>query len=249
MAGRPAIRTKAIVLWRTKLSEQDLILTLLDECGAQLRVVAKGARKPGGRLASRVELFCETDFLIAQGRSLGIVTEAALVEAHVGMRGDLERMSAASAVIEVARLTCYEDVQDPYLFAICSRALAACEQASDQPHLDLAVAAYTFKVLAHGGWLPELSSCIACGDPAVSHFSAPMGGLLCASCARDVVDAVELDVRQVGWLRALIELTFDQLLDAPIGVGDAVLMLTLAHTWATVHLDARLRSFEFLMSI
>lgn len=249
MAGRPSIRTKAIVLWRTKLSEQDLILTLLDERGEQLRAVAKGARKPGGRLASRVELFCETDLLIARGRSLGIVTEAALVEAHAGMRGNLERMSAASAIVEVARLTCYEDVQDPYLFAICSRALAACEEAPDQPHLDVVVAAYAFKVMAHAGWRPELASCIACGDTAVSHFSAPMGGLLCASCARDVADAIELDARQVGWLRALIELTFDQLIEAPIGVADAVLMLTLAHTWGAVHLDARLRAFEFLMSI
>ena len=247
MAGRPSIRTKAIVLWRTKLSEQDLILTLLDERGAQLRVVAKGARKPGGRLASRVELFCETDFLIAQGRSLGIVTEAALLEAHAGLRGDLARMSAASAVMEVARLTCCEDVADPYLFAICSRALAACGQAADQPHLDLVVAAYTFKVMAHAGWRPELSSCIACGDPAVSHFSASMGGLLCASCARDVSETVELDIRQVGWLRALIAQRFDQLLEAPIGAADAVLVLSLAHAWGVVHLDARLRAFEFLM--
>ena len=46
------------MLGHTKLAEQDLILTLLSETGEQLRAVAKGARKPGGRLAARVELFC-----------------------------------------------------------------------------------------------------------------------------------------------------------------------------------------------
>lgn len=247
--GRRSIRHRAIVLGRTKLAEQDLILTLLAEDGAQLRVVAKGARKPGGRLASRSELFCEIDLLFTQGRSLGIVGEATLLDAHAGLRGDLERVSAASAIAEVARLTCYEDMGDPFLFPILSRALLACEQAQDQAQLDLVVAAYAFKVLSHAGWRPELASCIACGDSAVSHFSSAAGGLLCASCAKDVEGAVELSASEIGWLRALIALTFDQLLEAEIDAQTAALVLSLAHTWCAVHLDARMRAFEFLLSV
>ena len=249
MPGRPALRTKAIVLGRTKLGEQDLILTLLGERGSQLRAVAKGARKPGGRLASRVELFCETDFLIAQGRNLGIVSEAQLADAHEGLRGDLERVSAASAVCEVARLTCYEDVEDSYLMPICARALRACEQAGDQAMLDVVVAAYALKVLSHEGWRPELSSCIACGDEQVSHFSAQMGGLLCASCAKDVEGASELSATEMGWLRALIGLTFDELLASEVDRATAALLVSLVHGWCAVHLDARLRAWEFMLSV
>lgn len=249
MAARGSVRTQAIVLWRTKLSEQDLILTLLGQNGAQLRAVAKGARKPGGRLASRVELFCETDFLLAKGRSLDIVTEAGLVNAHEGLRGDYERVSAASAIVEIARLTCFEDMEDAFVYPICARALRACEEAVDQPHLDVCVAAYAFKVLAHEGWRPELGSCIACGDAQVSHFSASMGGLLCASCARNVENTYELGTTQIALLRALMALTFDQLLQMPISVEDAVLLLSLAHLWCAEHLDARLRAFEFLLSL
>lgn len=249
MPGRPSIRTKAIVLARTKLSEQDLILTLLSERGAQLRVVAKGARKPGGRLASRSELFCETDFLIAQGRSLGIVSDAALVDAHAGIRSDYERVAAASAICEVARLTCFEEVDDPYLMPICSRALRACEQASSQAMLDLVVAAYAFKVLSHAGWRPELTSCIACGDAQLSHFSAKMGGLLCSSCAKDVEGACELSTNEIGWLRALIGLTFDELLGSEVNAQLAALMLSLAHSWCAEHLDARLKAWEFMLSV
>ena len=53
MAGSRTYRTKVLVLDKTKLKETDLILTLLDERGRQVRAVAKGARKPGGRLAAR----------------------------------------------------------------------------------------------------------------------------------------------------------------------------------------------------
>lgn len=237
------------MLGRTKLSEQDLILTLLSEEGEQVRAVAKGARKPGGRLASRVELFCESDFLLAAGRSLDIVSEAALVEAHEGLRGELERVSAASAICEIARLSSFEDMRDPFLFAITARALTACEEAVDQPHLDLVVAAYALKVTSHSGWRPELDACMACGDPAVSFFSSRMGGLLCSSCARDVEGSVELDARETAWLRSLLSLTFDQLLASTLDQQTSVLLLSLAHGWCATHLDARLRAFEFMLSL
>ena len=107
MAGRRTLRTRAIVLDRTKLGEADLVLTFLCSDGSQRRAVAKGARRPGGRLAARVELFSETDLLLARGRTLDVVGEAALVEPHARLRGDLGRVAAASAVAETARLTCF----------------------------------------------------------------------------------------------------------------------------------------------
>ena len=249
MAGRRTYRTRAIVLDRTKLAEQDLILTLLAADGSQVRAVAKGARKPGGRLAARVELFCETDFLLAAGRSLDVVSEAQTVEPHAALRGDYERVAAASAVAEVARLTCYEDAPDGFLHPICSRALRACEEAADRAHLDLVVAAYAMKVLAHGGWRPELAGCCACGDQDVSYFSAAAGGVLCASCAREVAGARELSRSEVSWLRALLSLTFDELLAAQIDAETAVALLGTAHVWAATHLDARLRATEFYLGV
>lgn len=247
--ARRTTRQQAIVLGRTKLSEHDLILTLLARDGSQMRAVAKGARKPGGRLASRVELFCESDLLIAKGRSLGIVSEADLVDAHKGLRGDLERVSAAEAVCEIARLNCFEDIQDPFVYAITSRALTACEQAPDQRRLDLVVAAYAFKVTAHGGWRPQLDACMSCGDRAISHFSIRMGGVLCASCARDIEGAIELSTSELAWIATLLTSTFDQILAMDADVQLTTLMLSLAHGWCATHLDARLRAFEFMLSL
>ncbi len=248
MAGRRTYRSRAIVLDRTKLGETDLILTLLADDGRQLRCVAKGARKPGGKLAGKVQLFSECDLLLAKGRSLDVVAEASLLDPHQALRGELERVSAASAVCEVARLCCFEDAEDPFLPAITSRALKACEEARDRSHLDLVDAAYCFKVLAHGGWRPELSGCCACGDPAPSRFSPLAGGLLCESCSRDVAGAEPVSPSQVAWLRALLSSTFDDLLAAGIDEETGVWLLSCAHRWAATHLDARLRAMEFALS-
>lgn len=248
MACRRTYRARACVLDRTKLGETDLILTLLGSNGAQLKAVAKGARKPGGKLAGKVQLFCECDLLLACGKSLDVVAEASLVDAHATLRGDLERVSAASCVCEVARLCCFEDAEDPFLYAITSRALKACEEARDRAHLDLVCAAFAWKVLAHAGWRPELDGCCACGDALVSRFSPLAGGLLCESCAKDVAGAEPVSPSQVAWLRALLSGTFDELLAAPVDEQTSVWLLSCAHRWCAAHLDARLRAMEFALS-
>ena len=141
MAGSRTYRTKVLVLDKTKLKETDLILTMLDERGRQVRAVAKGARKPGGRLAARCELFCTVDMLLAHGRSLDVVSQAELMEAPLGATPDYETTCAASAIAEVARVCSFEDAEDPFTFAITQRALALVGSGLDTAHMDLLVAA------------------------------------------------------------------------------------------------------------
>ena len=247
MAGSKTYRCRAIVLDKTKLGESDLILTLLADTGAQVRAVAKGARKPGSRLAARCDLACSVDLLLAHGRSLDVVSQAELLEAPLGSAPDFGLLSAVSAVLEVGRLCSFEDAHDPFIYPITERALNVLASAADSAHRDLIVAAYVFKLLAHLGYRADLSSCVACADEAVSYFSAMAGGLLCASCAASVPGAEEVDAACVQWLRALMALRFDELAAASIDAPTATFLLALTHSWAACHLDARLRAFEFLL--
>ena len=51
------------------------------------------------------------------------------------------------------------------------------------------------------------------------------------------------------WLAALLQSTFDELLSAPIDVGTSTELVSLVHVWCATHLDARLRAFEFMLSM
>ena len=243
MAGSRTYPAQAIVLHQTKLRESDLILTLVASDGSKLQAVAKGARKGGGRLAARVGLFSECSLLLAKGRNLDVVTEAQLIDAHLQLRMSPEKMVAASRVAELASLVSLEDVSDAFVFEITKRALAVLEESSDVSHLDLIVAAYVWKLLAHSGWRPDLSSCTGCGDEAVSFFSSEAGGLLCESCARNMAGAEEIPAHDIAWLRALIARTFSQLNNDEVDCGTASRLLMLAQNWAEAHLDVKLRSF------
>ncbi|WP_028264219.1 DNA repair protein RecO [Atopobium fossor] len=249
MPRNHTFRNKGIVLHKTKLGEQDVILTFLSDDGSQRQAVAKGARKPGGRLAARCDLFCEVDFLLAQGRSLDVVAEASLITPHQSLRTNLEQMSCASCVCEIAQHTSFEDAQDGFLFPLLSRVLLAIEQTATTEQLDLIVTAYVFKVLAHQGWRPQLDECIACADSDVSRFSAAMGGVVCESCASDIEGAELISRTEISWLDSLLHMTFDQILAAQIDKQTASYLVSLAHIWAVTHLDCRLRAFEYYVSL
>lgn len=248
MAGSRTYRTKAIVLDKTKLKETDLILTLAGEDGRQIRAVAKGARKPGSRLAARCELCCEVDLLLAHGRNLDIVSQADLVAAPLGAQPSYELLAAASAVAEVAGKCTYEDARDPFVYPITAAVLAQLAHA-DAAHLDLLVAAYIFKLLSHVGYRPDYSACVACGDEAPSYFSAQAGGLLCASCASGVPGCELLDGNEARWLASLISLRFPELAQMTIDPYTATRQLGMAHLWAVTHLECRLRALEFLLGL
>lgn len=248
MAGGKTYRVDAIVLDKVKLKETDLILTLLASDGRQLQAVAKGARKPGGRLAARCELFCTVDLLVARGRSLDIISQAELTEAPLGPTPDYARLMAASAIAEVAKRCSFQDAEDRYVFPITQRALECVGSPGiDEPHLDLLMAAFVFKILSHIGYRPDFSACVSCGDPSLSYFSPMAGGLLCASCAASVPGAEPVDAAMVNWLRSLIALRFDELAEVEVDRSTAAALLSLAHLWAATHLDCRLRALEFAL--
>lgn len=252
MARGRTYRTTALVIDKTKLGETDLIVTFVAEDGRQLRAVGKGARKPGSRLAARCDLGCVVDLLAAVGRNLDVISEATLVEAPLGTMPTYPVVSAASAIAEVARLNCYQNATDAYVFPITRRALEALGGRLgelDGAHLDLIVAAYVFKLLGHMGYLPDLGGCVACGDPDVTFFSARAGGLLCASCASSIAGAEELDGRLADWLRSLIYARFPDLVQSAIDPATAGRLVAFAHEWAAVHLDARLKALEFLRGV
>ncbi|MCA9981663.1 MAG: DNA repair protein RecO, partial [Anaerolineales bacterium] len=94
-------RTEAIVIKRRDHGEADRMLRLYTREFGKLDALAKGARKPQSRKTGHVELFMRTNFMIAEGRNFGIITQADLVEAYPDLRADLIRTTYAAYATEL----------------------------------------------------------------------------------------------------------------------------------------------------
>ena len=119
----------ALVCRKTKLGETDTIVTLLASDGRQLRAVAKGLRKPGGRFGARLEPFAVVDLLLHEGRNLDIVTEARTVSTHSALREDFDRSAAAMVVVDLLDKVAVEGQAEPQLFAMATTTLDVMETA------------------------------------------------------------------------------------------------------------------------
>jgi DNA repair protein RecO (recombination protein O) len=168
----PLYRDEAVVLRTQKLGEADRIVTLLTRRHGRVRAVAKGVRRTGSRLGSRVEPFMHIDLQLYEGRSLDIVTQVETV-APYGERiaTDYARYTAGTAVLETAeRLTAEEREPAIRLYLLVVGALRAL--AESQHTTTLVLDAFILRAMSIAGYEPSLEGCAVCG--------AAMGGLACS---------------------------------------------------------------------
>ena len=112
-------RLEAIVLKHAEFGEADRLVTLYTRERGKLRALAKGVRKVRSRKAGHLEPFTRLSLLLAQGRSLHIVSQAEAIETHAALSENLEALGYASYVAELAdKFSREEDVNRGLYFIL-----------------------------------------------------------------------------------------------------------------------------------
>jgi DNA repair protein RecO (recombination protein O) len=241
---------RALVLRKTKLGETDTILTLLAEDGRQIRAVAKGLRKPGGRFGARLEPYSVVDLLLHSGRSLDVITEAASISAHSGLREDLDRSAAAAVIADLLDKISVEGQPEARLFALATTSLDAFEDASAEV-LPALVVAFLVKAMAMHGYRPQLDSCACCsaelGDSRL--FSVQSGGAVCASCGGTDGSATRFDPEGRAWLRSLLAARMAEVGDLEMPPAAVAECFALVRAFIAYHVPARMRALDYYASV
>jgi len=243
----PTYPLRALVLRKTKLGETDTILTLLAADGGQVRAVAKGLRKPGGRFGARLEPYAVCDLLLNTGRSLEIITEAQTVSSHSGLREDLDRSEAAAVVADLLDKIACEGQPEPRLFALATTTLDVMETARHEA-LRALVIAFLMKAMAMHGYRPQLESCACCaGDmhKAHSEFSVASGGAVCPDCGALDSSTVRFGSEGRAWLVALLGATMADVAEMEMPVAAVADCFALVRAFVTYHVPARLRALDY----
>lgn len=242
----PTYPLTALVVRKTKLGETDSILTLLSRDGSQVRAVAKGLRKPGGRFGARLELYSEVELLLHTGRTLDVITEAQLVRSHASLRGDLDRNAAAAVVADLAEKVSVEGQPEERLYGLATTTLDVMEDASDEA-LERLVVAFLVKVMAMHGYRPQVDACVICGGElgTSGNFSVSAGGAICSSCATQDACATAFAPQGRAWLDVLLRSRMSEVarLEMP---DDAVRdCFEVMRAFIGFHLPARLKALDF----
>jgi DNA repair protein RecO (recombination protein O) len=231
-------RDTGVVLRTYRLGEADRIVVFLTRGHGKVRAVAKGVRKTKSKFGARLEPTSHVALQLYEGRELDIVTQAETIDHFRAIREDLDRITRASAMLEVVDQVAQEREVNPRLYQTLLGALRSL--ASHDP--PLVVPAFFMKVLAIEGYRPIVEACAECGEPdELVAFDLDTGGVLCRAHRR----GSSLSPEALSLLRQILGGQLGAALNLPVSAAthelDHLATRTLEH-----HLERRLRSVNAL---
>lgn len=239
-------RVEAIVLKHSDFGEADRLLTLYTRELGKVRAIAKGARKARSRKAGHIEPFTRVSLLLAQGRSLHIVSQAEAQDNHAALHEDLVALGYASYVVELLDKFTYDEDEHRGLYRLLRDTLPRLNHGTD---VEVAVRYYEVRLLDLLGFRPELHHCLNCKREIQAEdqfFSTQQGGVLCPNCGRDVPPAHPISMLALKYLRHFQRSTYPQASRVKIDERVRLELETLMNHYLTYLLERSLNSPRFL---
>ncbi|MEI6221321.1 MAG: DNA repair protein RecO [bacterium] len=176
-------KTEFIVLKRINYSDNHRILTLLSPEKGKFTAIAKGTRSLTSKLALGIELFCHSKGTFAEGKSMDVLTQVALVEYFAPLRQDFETISRALYLLELCATVAQEDHDQGDLFSLLLQTLDGLSRRI----ADSTMLLYFFEMhlLSILGFQPQLYTCAQCVAPLtreVAEYAVTDHGIICKQC-------------------------------------------------------------------
>ncbi len=219
-----SIKTQALVLRTRRYSESSLVAVLLSPDHGRMDVLAKGCRRDKSPLFGHLDLYQREDIVVLDRPQAGLdlLTEAAFVDEHAGLRFSPPAFAAAGFLADVAADTCQLRDPQPQLFSVLANAFSLLSKLGDPAARAGLASALPFsreeKTILIGrtlklalldtlGWLGfglELNACTVCRKPVAAEpawLSRTQGGLVCRACKPTVRDCIAISPAALNALR------------------------------------------------
>ncbi|MDA0353784.1 MAG: DNA repair protein RecO [Chloroflexi bacterium] len=239
-------KTTAIILKHRRLGDADRIITLLTPHRGKIDVVAKGLLRSRSKMAGHLEPLTLSEIVLAHGRSLDIVTQAQTVEPFLVLHRDLEQLSTAMYLLELAdRFTVeHEDALEVYeLLEASLRRLARGDG------VQLVTRRYELGLLTATGFRPELENCLETGAPVDAndaYWTHRGGGVVSRAALTKHPEAIALDPRVLRVLRAFQALPYEEAGRIRIDPDLAGRLEQVMHEFVRAQAERELKSASFV---
>jgi len=266
------VKSRAISLKSYWLGETSKVVVCYTRDYGKVRLVAKGARKGGGRLGAALEPMQVSGvvFYLRQGRDLLFVSQAEVERQWSELRRDVVRMAYAGAALELTDALVSEREPDPELFDLLENTL---DRTAGAPPslLDVVLWSFELSLASALGYAPELARCVACGGALNGRvfFAARRGGIVCGNCLAEEPGARPLSDSAAKLLSSMspsageipqelgsgapagvsTEMPVAPDVDIPVAVRDEISGALMGFLEEHAGRELRLKSLEFLAQV
>jgi DNA repair protein RecO (recombination protein O) len=198
----PFYKTPAVVLRTTPYGEADKIVTLYTLDFGKIKGIAKGAKRSQRRFGNTLEVcsYVAASFFEKETSELVRLSHCDLIRPFEGLRGDIGNLAWASYLVELVSEMTAERIKNKALFDLLIFALELIDQGILKEEI---LRVFEVRLLSSLGYQPHLDHCIRCkkglGGKNI-FFGFREGGVLCSSCAANLLDLVPVSLGTVKTL-------------------------------------------------
>jgi len=202
--------TDGLVIRVTDRDDNDKLLTILTPDRGQIAVIAKGARSVHSKMLPLVQPYTYANFEIYEKNGpLGWLRGGSVIEPFYGVRHDLDNLSLAAYLAEVACDITGEGEPAVDILRLMLNSLYALSGGLRPPWIVKGV--FELRAAGFSGFMPDFDGCCHCSRP----LSEPMyldvmnGRLLCSECVRHAgkVRRTEMEMEDAGELTLLLPMS------------------------------------------
>ncbi|MBI5887217.1 MAG: DNA repair protein RecO [Deltaproteobacteria bacterium] len=215
---RGLYRTEAVILNSFDYGESDRILAFYTEAHGKLKGIAKGARRSRKRFVGNLEpaSHITLGFFYTEKSELVRVESVALVDGFTNVRRDIERLSEACYIVELAAEMTREGMHVPAVYGLILSFLNMLNRGGPA---GVVLRFFEIKLLSALGLMPRLDACVACrrdfgggnaGGGRVS-FNSDRGGAVCSRCDGGALTNIRISAGSARFLCAAERLDADKL--------------------------------------
>jgi len=182
-----------IILSKVDIAEVDRIYNIYTLEAGKIRILGKGVRNAGAKLAGSLEPVTLTEINIARARGLGKITASLPSDNFLALKSDYLSMARIFFVFGILEKMIAAEERDEKIFELLSEYLWAMESLAargtdvDEQKLDVVTYGFLFKFLDIMGYKINGERCMSCGGKLTdgdNYFTAQHGGFVCGCSSR-----------------------------------------------------------------
>lgn len=180
---RQKYTTDAINIKSYDFGEADKIVLMYSKDKGLIKCVAKGSKKPKGKLCGRMDMFVANNLLLTKGRSMDTVSQAETVNSFFRIRQNTEKLFYSMYCAETIKNFGEEnDENSQDVYDLLYGVFAKISESKSEVEVILATIRFQLKIMGIFGYAPQFEYCNICQkylDSEFSKFSFENGGLIC----------------------------------------------------------------------
>ena len=176
--------TDGLVIREVNVGENDKMLTILTPERGRIGVMAKGSRSLKSQVLSTEQLYTYGNYEIYEKNDFMWLRSGSVIEGFFGLRNDIELISLAAYIADVAWELSGEDIPAVDMLRMTLNAFYALANRLKDPAIVKGV--YELRSAGFSGFMPDVIHCRYCKKDTADRFYLDVmnGSLLCCDCIK-----------------------------------------------------------------